>query len=819
MPKERRSVILRPAKAPTVPGALHLQASRLVVALETGWPVWRRVVLLGAGFLLTALFGIPALLPVWMHSLGLTVFTVFLIDAIGRAKAAARPRSRDAAARRLEEASHLVHRPYDVITGKPLPQPLDAAQTHLWQVHQAQALQQASRLRWPLPWSKVPRTRQTWVSATMAVALVVLTVYGSWGEAGQRLGRAINPPWDRGPTALSRQTDSLDLWVTPPAYTGVPPLVLSSRGQKTPLTEPLRVPEGSDIMARLTGGKFTPVLYVNGEAHDFKTTEANAVYEYAGNLKSGESLSVWQGWIRQGQWDITVVADQPPSVKFALPPEVTARKTVRLDIDVADDYGVTKLVAHINPTSSQAGVKAEETLVELTPPPVRNKETRFNTYQDLTAHRWAGLPVSVFLEAFDQAGHSAKSESLIFTLPERVFTHPSARALIDARKNLMADPANARVPSANLMASIAFKPANYSHDPVVALALRASAVRLVLNHDPETLGAVIDALWRIALRIEDGAAAMAEETLRTAQKELADALDRNASPGEIAALSERLQEAMAHYMAALADRARRTPQDPALEELMDGQTQILDARDLMAMAQKIGDLAATGSREAAQQMLNQLQRLMENLQGSPHALTAEQEAALTDLKDLRQTLDAQKKLREETSRAARQKENSSPASAMNALEKKQSALREQLGQLLGQIGTRGAKIPESMAQADQAMQEASRSLASHKADDATVQQGKAVEAMQQAMNELREDLQAQMMMPGGRKNGESQGARDPLGRPQPQGQASDDGTVKIPDHAATQRAREILDEIRRRAGDGLRPRLERDYIERLLERF
>jgi hypothetical protein len=33
------------------------------------------------------------------------------------------------------------------------------------------------------------------------------------------------------------------------------------------------------------------------------------------------------------------------------------------------------------------------------------------------------------------------------------------------------------------------------------------------------------------------------------------------------------------------------------------------------------------------------------------------------------------------------------------------------------------------------------------------------------------------------------------------------------------RSREILDELRRRAGDRARPQLEREYIDRLLKRF
>jgi hypothetical protein len=45
------------------------------------------------------------------------------------------------------------------------------------------------------------------------------------------------------------------------------------------------------------------------------------------------------------------------------------------------------------------------------------------------------------------------------------------------------------------------------------------------------------------------------------------------------------------------------------------------------------------------------------------------------------------------------------------------------------------------------------------------------------------------------------------------------GNVRIPEQAEIQRAREILDELRRRLGDRTRPQSERDYIERLLPKY
>ncbi|TIW15432.1 MAG: DUF4175 domain-containing protein, partial [Mesorhizobium sp.] len=46
----------------------------------------------------------------------------------------------------------------------------------------------------------------------------------------------------------------------------------------------------------------------------------------------------------------------------------------------------------------------------------------------------------------------------------------------------------------------------------------------------------------------------------------------------------------------------------------------------------------------------------------------------------------------------------------------------------------------------------------------------------------------------------------------------DDGTsVKVPDEIDVQRARQILDAIRKRLGNALSPDIERSYLERLLE--
>jgi hypothetical protein len=96
-----------------------------------------------------------------------------------------------------------------------------------------------------------------------------------------------------------------------------------------------------------------------------------------------------------------------------------------------------------------------------------------------------------------------------------------------------------------------------------------------------------------------------------------------------------------------------------------------------------------------------------------------------------------------------------------------------------------------------------------------------------ALSKLREGAQglAQQMMQQGQgqqgsqgRHGEARGdQRDPLGRPMPQrGEDLGPDENMLPSELAIRRAREILDMLRSRANEADLPRIERDYIDRLL---
>jgi hypothetical protein len=126
------------------------------------------------------------------------------------------------------------------------------------------------------------------------------------------------------------------------------------------------------------------------------------------------------------------------------------------------------------------------------------------------------------------------------------------------------------------------------------------------------------------------------------------------------------------------------------------------------------------------------------------------------------------------------------------------------------------------------MRDATEALQRRQPGEAIGPQTEALDQLQQAARDFAQQMQRRMQGQWGNPNDEvgatdgtprDRGERDPLGRPLSNNGTYDQGDVKIPDQNTLQKAREILDELRRRAGERSRPEIELDYIDRLLKRF
>src|SRR5262249_44134322 len=161
-------------------------------------------------------------------------------------------------------------------------------------------------------------------------------------------------------------------------------------------------------------------------------------------------------------------------------------------------------------------------------PQARTRNATGQTIKDLTDHPWAGADVVMTLIARDDGGNEGRSEPFAFRLPERIFTKPLARALIEQLRN-RALHADDRLGVIAALDALAMAPDRFTPEASTYLGLRSIYWALVRAKSDNDLREVVKRLWQMAVGIEDGDVSNAQEALRNAQNALQQALDPRAS--------------------------------------------------------------------------------------------------------------------------------------------------------------------------------------------------------------------------------------------------------------------------------------------------
>jgi len=550
-------------------------------------------------------------------------------------------------------------------------------------------------------------------------------------------------------------------------------------------------------------------------------------------------------------WSFTAIPDRAPTIELIRDPERQARGALRLDYRVEDDYGVIEAKATFTRKEEPTSDKPPRPLFSapdyaLVLPQQRTRAGTAQTTHDLTEHPWAGTDVMLTLVARDEAGNEGRSEPRELQLPQRIFVKPLARALIEQRRNLALD-AESKPTVLTALDALTIAPERFTPEAGVYLGLRSIYHDLDYAKSDDALRDVVARLWDMAVQLEDGNVSQAEQALRQAQEALRQALERGASDEEIKKLMDQLRAAMDKFLQALAEEMRKNPQQ-LTRPLDRNNTRMLSQQDLKSMLDRLENLARSGNKDAARQLLEQLQSMLENLQmARPGAQgdDGDDDDMMSALDELGDMIRKQQQLRDKTfkqgqeNRRDRQR-GQQGQNQMGDLRQDQQGLRDRLNKLLeqlrqrglGQQGQQGQKGQQGqggdemgeLGDAGEAMGEAEGQLGEGDADGAVGSQGRALEAMRKGAKGLAQSMQQQGMGPGpngraGRGQSRAQQETDPLGRPMRRGDYSDDFTVKVPGEIDAQRARRILEELRKRFGEGFRPQLELDYIERLLKDF
>jgi len=783
--------------------AIALFWERLLPAL---WP-------LGAAlgvFLALALFDIPARLPNSLRWLLLATMVVALVGAAYDAARRFRLPDRDAARRRIETASGLTHRPLTALEDTLASGAGDEATRVLWEAHRARMAEEARRLRIGVP--EAGLTRRDPYALRVALGLVLLLGFIDAGaDWPARLVRAVSPGVEAPGAAAGA---SLDLWITPPEYTGLPPQFLPASAANAPVA----VPIGSTLLAQVHGGRALPRLKIDDHPTDFARVDEHN-FKGDATLKAGSRLTVEQDGRSLGSWAIQIVPDLPPQITFAKPPSRTNRMALRLDYTAGDDYGVEGAKAIIRRVDDPKG---EQLVLDLPLPGQHLKDARATAYNDLTAHLWAGLPVTIELQATDALGQIGSSEIVQTTLPERIFRNPVAKAIVEQRKQLTLKPQDKDV-VAETLSDLSTRPDRFNNDIVVFLALRTAQARLTLDHDGSAIAPVQNLLWQTALRIEDGRAPANQQDLRNAMRSLQDALARNAPDPEIERLIRQVQEAMNRYLQALAEQMKNM--DPSQMQPVDP-SQMLTMRDLQNMLDRAREMARTGARDQARQLLSQLQQMLENLRLARPMQGQNGQGQM--MSQMQQMMRQQQQLLDRSFSQSRQGQ---AGQNMQGDAQQQEALRQMLNQMMQRLQQQGGQMPQALSRAERAMRGAGEALQRNQPGQAVGPQTEALDALQEAARAMANQMMGNNYGdgPGGEPfddPGLHQAQRDPFGRlldtENGNGGYDDGGQMRMGRSAndyALDKAKEILDELRRRAGERARPEIERDYIDRLLKEF
>ena len=826
----------------------------LTILWERIWPaVWPAIGVLGL-FLAAALFDVLPYLPGWLHLAVLLGFAAALVIAIVSALKRIHIPDAETAKRRLELASGVEHRPLTGLLDHQAAGTADAFSRRLWQVHR-ERLKQAVK-RWRVGWPQPGLAKHDRFGIRAAVGLLLLLgIIAARGDWSERLIHAFTPQITG---AAASQLVTLDLFITPPDYTGAPPLYLRpNRPAEDETAEaapaaPIDVPVNSTILARVTGGDEPPVLALAAGQTAFDDIDGSN-FEITAMITGGDRIAVEQDGEVLGSWPIAVIPDAPPTIRLVDDPTQSQRAAVRVEYEATDDYGVETASATITLTeealAAGPGLARDPIGLELAIPGRRPREARAASYHDLTPHPWAGQLVILTLSATDGAGQVGQSNPIEFVLPEREFVHPVARAIIEQRRSLMLDPQTHEIVS-EVLETLSVRPDRYFDDSVVFLALRSAMRRLALARDVEDVVEPVQRLlWDTALRIEDGGLSIAERDLREAQQALMEALDGDATDDEIRQLMEELREALNEYLKAMEENLMdRLARGEIPEMMADPEGQTVDRDQLNEMLEQMQELAESGARDAARDMLAQLQEMLENLQAGvmqQQQQNAQPNPAMELMEDLQNLTRAQQELLDRTFQESQQGQQegqsgenmpsqtpSQPGTGSGSQlgsdfgtegAAVQEALRRTLGEMMRQMDEMTGEIPVPLGRAEQSMRQSEQALGQGQMGQAVQPQADSVDQLQQGLQDFVDQVLEQMAQQNSGQVGQMMqqlnSGRDPLGRPMPNSGGMNTEEVGIPNQSDLQRARQILDELRRRSGQRHRPIEELDYIDRLMRQF
>ncbi|WP_204113505.1 TIGR02302 family protein [Shimia biformata] len=818
------------------------------------WPLWSLVFAVVA----VLMFGVQDTLPLEAFWFATLTFASLSLWFIVRGARRFHLPSRQDALNRLDAT--LPGRPIETLQDHPAIGAGDAASEAIWQVHQSRMAKAVAQARRVPPDLKIARLDPFGLRYIAVLLLAVALLFGSFARMTSVTDVAA------GTTATPMTGPSWEGWIEPPAYTGKPAIYLNDLAEGA-----VSLPVNSRVVLRLYGevGALTVAETVSGRVGDIPPAT-----DPEQEFKLSQDGTIEIGGPGGRSWRITAIPDNAPQIALSGVPDVSGRGEMSLPFEASDDYGIiggqAVIALDLGGLDRRHGLAIDpDPRAELSadlPLPISGDRSAFQEtlIEDYSKHVWAHLPVIVTLSAEDAAGQTGQSVPESMPLPARRFFDPLAAALIEQRRDLLWSKANGpRV--AQMIRAISHRPEEglfqkETHYLRLRTILRRLEAANRIGLEDTRRDELAEALWSLAIELEEGDLGDALERLRRAQERLAEAMKNGASDAEIAQLMQELRDATQDYMRQLAQQNRENGQDGADQQMAENSMQMTQD-DLQRMMDRIQELMEQGRMAEAQQALQELQQMMENMQvtqGQGQGSPSEGDQAMEGLAE---TLRNQQGLSDQAFRELQEQFNPGANAGQSQgnegfsggegrgqahdgtgqgtgedgqdgqsgqtpgeLADRQQALRDELQRqenaLPGQGTPEGDAARDALGRAGRAMDQAEDALREDDLAEAIDRQAEAIEALREGMRNLGEAMTQQQRdgQQGTAQNDRAQN-RDPLGRSQGGRGATGTEEDLLQGEDVYRQARRLLDEIRRRAGEGERPEAELDYLKRLLDRF
>ncbi len=584
----------------------------------------------------------------------------------------------------------------------------------MWAEHREKVLAEARNLPQPSLWKKAQAIDPLFFRFITPIALIASIVFAG-NLAIPRLQNTFKADFG---TLVGADNLIAQAWVTPPAYTGHAPFDVSAN-------QTFSAPAGSEFTIRVeTHGKPKLKLHYGKKTKSLPLKRgADGTYETKLKLDLQKEVTAeihW--WGKRAAYDISTNADQFPTITFDGYPKIDDNDRTAFGWSAQDDYGITDVSLIIRPAKPKAGEENFTDTIKLDLPGIEPQKAKNKAALNLTRHKWAGIPIIAFLRVSDAAGQKSDSREVAFTLPQKLFLQPMARAAMEVRSVVLrewqdydeAPTANAEImdngqispipPSklekapkeikraAIMLDSLTYKPDTYFNDRVIYLGLRQAKHIIASAESKPEADTSEGILWSVAMRAEYGTLADAARALEAARKALETALRDGASEEDIKRLMKAYKQAVQNYVDMRLAEALRRGIDPADLDGEAPNSMKLGGSDLEKMLKTLEELTETGATEQARQLLSDMSDLLEamkNLQlsnsmsGDP--LGSQQNPTSKELEKLAEELRDQRDLNDDTLQKQREQQNATPGesgqpSAPNgsgpSLEQRQKELAE-----------------------------------------------------------------------------------------------------------------------------------------------